>query len=317
MNTFIREILEIVKEKYKTVKGVAIANIFISIGLGMIYLIIAVVISIVWYRNTKNPRYSRLQNFVYLLCIILKIVAAIFYFLGDNSEDITEHAMNWKCTGKCPKILKYTGAIVLGISLALFQPIIPFTEKYFEIILRKIRNCCPRSQVVGLIELPNTEQTVAEPKNEIKYAGFYSGILLLLAFPKIDLVYTLINTIDKAGGKDCGFGNYFLFGITLLIGTAGILVSPVWGKETCPGDKKFMYFFGIVLAPVLVMYILADNAKPMDCWINKENMITISAVRIVFIFLSGVILLSYFVIFLIYLCCCKKCSCDVCNEKEE
>ena len=323
LNTLAREIFEFVKENKKTdnekvwkarLAELAKYNISIFIVLAALFLIIASIVTLImWWRSKKNPRYSRLQNCIQFSCIVLQIIAALLYFIGDNSEDIIEHAGNWTCNNTCQRNLRYAAAIVLAISLNLFRPIIPFIQEYSETILRK--NFLKRLN----ISKKSNPQRVFDKSENGRNTGYTSGVLLLLSLPLIDLAYTLIGLISDAGKKDCGFGVNFLFAITLFIGILGIAVSPVWRKEMCLRDKIFTYVFGGLLIPILIMYVLADNAKPLDCWMHCANEESTkcdpaknSGLRIAFISICGLLLISYFAIFYI----CKKCSCKVCKPND-
>ena len=318
LNTLVREIIDLVKENIKTkdekvwearLEELAKWNISIFIALAVLFLLIASIVTLkMWCRSKEF--HSPSQNNIQLLCIAFQIIAAFFYFFGDNSEDIIEHAENWKCDDKCQKALRYTAAIVLGFSLALFRPIIPFIQENLETILKTLK-CSKESNPQSVFKSESGRNT-----------GYASGVLLLLSLPKIDLVYTLIGLISDAGKKDCGFGIHFLFGITLLIGIIGIVVSPVWQKEICLRDKISTYVFGGLLVPILIMYVLADNAKPLDCWMhcNDEKSAKCdpafnSGLRIAFVIICGILLIIYFVIFCIY-SHYKNCSCKVCKAND-
>lgn len=98
--------------------------------------------------------------------------------------------------------------------------------------------------------------------------GKISTALLLLSIPRIDLVYTLISLSLSAMTKDCSFYITLLRIIALVFSVLAILSSPVWTRDIC-SKKNLLIIFGSILSiPVLAMYLLADNAKPVDCWLR-------------------------------------------------
>lgn len=128
LNTLLRETAKL------RVKDANTSATAIFVVLGAIYLGSVSTIAIVWHCKER----SCLQNRVREICIGLQILAGVLYFLGDNADDIIEHAKKWmdenkeeKCIGTCQTILKILAWITLMVALVLFQNIVPLLHVKF------------------------------------------------------------------------------------------------------------------------------------------------------------------------------------------
>lgn len=275
--------------------------------------------------NEECTKKCCIQTFV--MCI--QVIAAGMFFIGDNSKDILEHAKNWKCNGKCPKLLEGFALVFLIISYLAFQ-ITPSVLDSCKDFLKKMLNwgksvCESKNKKnerakASRSDSQNHSGNIQEqkinsvyPQRKVKTHD-HPGLLLLPSFINFDIIYTGISIYAKKTDS-CSLGIALIVAVGV-VGTVSMIISGMrdWReKEISHRDGCFIIIFLGLAGPFLALYLLADNIEPLNCAkLTDKNR---SIIRIVFSILAASYIFSYQCTYL-YLKYCKG-HCDQKHTDED
>ncbi len=206
-------------------------------------------------------------NLVYICCknkqvktktalLVAETIGALFYFYGDNiSSIINQYGEELGCGSRCRENNRIAATICLGIALLFYQLIPPCLHKLEKVI----------------------EGSDSSSKK------WYSASDMMVTIVKIDALYTVVavmaQTEDFCSPSDLSISVSFLL-ISFIAGIILLVVYCIIYSLTLSDDKNAEDYFWvpwvafILLAICFPMYVLADNAQPLDCAFGCDTFAT-------------------------------------------
>ncbi len=251
-------------------------------------------------------------NLVYIYCcdedieikiilLVAQTIGALFYFYGDNiTKIINQYGEELGCGSRCRENNRIAATICLGIALLFYQLVPP---------------CLHKLQVIE--------------GSDSSSEKWYSASDMMVTIVKIDALYTVVavmaQTEDFCSLSDLSISVSFLL-ISFIAGIILLVVYCIIYSITLSDDKNAEDYFWvpwvafILLAICFPMYVLADNAQPLDCAFGCDtfasnqtindigcNQVGNSELRLGFTLVSFIIVSSLSIV----LSCCQACETKV------
>ncbi len=220
-------------------------------------------------------------NLVYICCrdkdkggkiilLVAETIGALFYFYGDSiTKIINRYGEELGCGSRCRENNRIAATICLGIALLFYQLVPPCLRKLDQVI----------------------EGSDSSSKK------WYSASHMMVTIVKIDALYTVVaimaQTEDFCSLSDLSISVSFLLicfiaGIILLVVYCLIYSYTLKKKDRSYDDYDAKYDGNenpedycwvpwvafILLAICFPMYVLADNAQPLDCAFGCDTFAT-------------------------------------------
>ena len=200
----------------------------------------------------------KLSRSVKWLTVIPDSIGALLFFYGDNALYLLEKYKEQD--GLLCFLVKRTGAIIcLGLALLIFK--IPHYLLKFS------------------------------AGSDKKHSELYRVMDLMLAFVKLDAIFTIIEAIQTGEFRDVSLIFFCL--CVLFYWFLSIMYGVYYFKRHCNWRALLLI---LLLAVIFPMYLLADNHKPLDslpyCEFSKTRLAFITLIGSVYI-PSGIFLVFF------------------------
>ena len=235
-----------------------------------------------------------------LLYTLANIVALLFvwsYYVGDNLDNyIRDYGDRIGCnatdsTNQCAKAshLFGTGLLVFGILGFRFIPVFELKVKRIMLLRKEKRNeAKEKATDQNAVELKNvnaeakngTDDTDLAKRVESITTGtkFYNiGIEIIGTIPEVDGWYTALTEIIDISSVACSTAdfasNWLIYALLLTLLTLNFILTVIHFKYDFWKEKFYtLLLLLIVIVSVLIsgVYILADNAQPLNCVFGCE-----------------------------------------------
>ena len=242
-------------------RSAAIGNIaMLCLLSGLVFPVVNVVFFIMVCVKDRN-RPTRIVNgqkiddspkclgiFRRIIITVTQTVGAMLYLYGDNIGYIFQnYSEELGCGEQCLINNRIAAVLTLGLALMILH--------LFPAALKQVDHI--------IIEKGDTDW------ND-KTSAWYNGLDMIATIVKIDIVYTTIailtQTEEFCGHTDRALSIAFIIFI-MIIGLVVIIINGLYAWVVIDDDDSVILLVvsAILLVPCMVLYLLADNAQPLDC----------------------------------------------------
>ena len=243
LNTVLREIISLSSPDESDQRAAGIATVVFFV---LVLVILAVTISIVNIISICIIEDDAKIICFELLVLLFDIFGAVLYFYGDNIGFVfSRYGDVLGCGPQCVENNRIAAILILGCALIYLHLGPPCINKI--------------SDLMGI-------------KHES--VGWYSASDMITTILKIDAVFTVVaimaQTTDFCSTTDKSISLAFLI-ICILVGIVLMIVyctsSAIELSDDSDTEDWFWFapFAFVILAISFPMYVLADNAQPLDC----------------------------------------------------
>ena len=184
-----------------------------------------------------------------IIITVTQTVGAMLYLYGDNIGYIFQnYSEELGCGEQCLINNRIAAVLTLGLALMILH-LFPAALKQVDHII--IEGCS------------------VDEWND-KTSAWYHGLDMIATIVKIDILYTTIaittQTEEFCGHIDKSLSIAFII-FSLIIGLVVIIINGIyaWVEINDAIPVILSVISGIFLVPCMVLYLLADNAQPLDC----------------------------------------------------
>ena len=243
--------------------------------------------------------FGKEQNPVIGMIAVVQAIGVLFYYYGDNINNLLEHyGEELGCGSTCREDNRIAAVIFLGLALVSYQA--------FPMAMKKC------AELSGYAD-------------NLNVTGWFTAADMIPVLLKIDALYTVVvtmaQTTEFCGTHDLGISIAFLcilFVVTLIVEITSLIYSCKIADDSNKLHTVFsvVVIFGLVAVMICFpLYLLADNMQPLDCAFNCDTFASNTTqndvsclqranngVRIGFTGVTFILILCYSLI----LCCCNE-----------
>ena len=251
LNTIFREVTALSTHSNESQRDAAISNVALLTIIGLIIFPGAKIYLSVLYHWCEDDYPDECTTWRRVIISVVQTLGAMLYIYGDNIGYILHnYSEELGCGEQCVANNRIGAVITLGLALIILQ--------LFPVALKKL------------------DVVIKEPdgfdcsKWNDKTSKWNSGLDLITIIVKIDILYTAIavmtQTNEFCGHIDLALSSTFI-AASMLIGIAIMIVDFFYSGVKIDNDNSLFILVPtlVLMALSLCMYLLADNAQPLDC----------------------------------------------------
>ena len=248
INTILQEIIGLSVLNGGDRKSAAIATVVLFVLVAVIIFGGLFVVNLVYIL----VKYRKKNNTVKILLLIGQAVGALCYFYGNNIGNIfVDYGAELNCGQECIINNSIAATIASGVALLLFIEFPPCMHKIAK--LHSLKD--------------NT-------------TGWFAASGMIALFIKLDALYNTVviataDIDDFCNREDVAINTIFLI-ICIITGTVLIIINGVYSVDLLKKSEHKHYTWVVYVALVLLLlclplFLLTDNAQPLDCAFNCDS----------------------------------------------